>query len=203
MPSAVDLMMCNRESHNVDLIELLYKMWRFLFFFFEISKIVCILRCNFKNLLHFCMAKLNISDDWWTAPSEDSEGRTVLVTGRRALDNVIATGQYVYRIEMTWEYEPDKGGMPDFTTSSKMEVVTNLLQDTLRRDPVAVMTGIYTGAGERNWVFYAVSLKAFQAMLNTSLSSIEEQLPLTFIADQDPDWEEYREMCQCEIARED
>ncbi len=149
------------------------------------------------------MAKLNISDDWWTAPSEDSEGRTVLVTGRRSLENVIASHRYVYRIEMTWEYTPEKGGMPDYATSRKMEVVTNLLQEKLRSDPVAIMTGIYTGAGERNWVFYAVTLKAFQAVLNSALSSIEEQLPLTFIAAEDRDWEEYREMCECEIARED
>ena len=149
------------------------------------------------------MAKLNISDDWWTAPSEDKDGRTVMVTGRRALDNVIASRRYVYRIEMTWLYEPDRGGMPDFSTSRTMEKVTDAMQDALRRDPVAVMTGIYTGAGERNWVFYAVTLKAFQSFLNTALSSIDEQLPLTFHAEEDPNWEEYREMCQCEIAREE
>lgn len=149
------------------------------------------------------MAKLSISDDWWTAPSEDREGRTVMVTGRRSLNNVIESHRYVFRIEMTWEYEPDKGGMPDFTTSRKMEVVTDLLHDKLRRDPVAVMTGIYTGAGERNWVFYAVTLMAFQAVLNEALSTIDEQLPLTFHAEEDPEWEEYREMCQCEIAREE
>ena len=149
------------------------------------------------------MAKLNISEDWWTAPSEDQNGNTVMVTGRRSLENVIASQRYVYRIEMTWEYEPDKGGMPDFTTSRKMEVVTDLLHDKLRRDPVAVMTGIYTGAGERNWVFYALTLKAFQAVLNEALSTIDEQLPLTFHAEEDPEWEEYHEMCQCEIAREE
>lgn len=149
------------------------------------------------------MAKLKIIEDWWTAPSEDSEGRTVLVTGRRALDNVIATGRYRYRIEMTWLYEPDAAGMPSLDTSRTMETVTDALQDSLRRDPVAVMTGIYTGAGERNWVFYAVTLKSFQAMLNKALSAIEELLPLTFHAEEDPDWEEYREMCQSEIAREE
>ena len=149
------------------------------------------------------MAKLNISEDWWTAPSEDSEGRTVMVTGRRALDNVIATHRYNYRIEMTWLYDAGEDGMPDYPTSRLMETVTDALQESLRRDPMAIMTGIYTGAGERNWVFYTVSLRAFQAMLNQSLRAIEEQLPLTFHAEEDPEWEEYREMCQCEIAREE
>ena len=149
------------------------------------------------------MAKLNISEDWWTAPSEDSEGRTVLVTGRRSLDNVIASGRSIYRIEMTWLYEPDEGGMPNYATSRTMEAVTDAMHEAARRDPVVVNTGIYTGAGERNWVFYAVSLKAFQSFLNTALSDIDEQLPLSFHAEEDPEWEEYREMCQCEIAREE
>ena len=157
----------------------------------------------FKEACFLSMAKLRIIEDWWTAPSEDSEGRMVLVTGRRSLDNVIATGRYRFRIEMTWLYEPDSTGMPDYQTSRTMETVTDALQESLRRDPVAVMTGIYTGAGERNWVFYAVSLKAFQAMLNQALSCINEQLPLTFHAEEDPEWEEYREMCECEIAREE
>lgn len=148
------------------------------------------------------MAKLNISDDWWTAPSEDSEGRTVLVTGRRAMDNVIATGRYNYRIEMTWLYEPTPSGMPSDDTATLMETVTDALMQTLRRDPVAVMTGIYTGAGERNWVFYTITLKAFQAALNNALRNIPQQLPLSFHAEEDPRWEEYREMCQNEIAQE-
>ena len=40
-------------------------------------------------------------------------------------------------------------------------------------------------------------------MLNAALSGIPEQLPLTFHAEEDPTWEEYREMCQSEIAREE
>lgn len=29
------------------------------------------------------MAKLKISDDWWTAPAEGENGNLILVTGRR------------------------------------------------------------------------------------------------------------------------
>ena len=149
------------------------------------------------------MGKLNISNDWWTAPSEDSEGRTVLVTGRRAMDNVIATGKYKYRVEMTWLYRPHENGMPDYDTSVTMETVTDALHATLSHDQAAVMTGIYTGAGERNWVFYTQSLKEFQRVVNRALSVVEEQLPLSFHAEEDPGWEEYREMCRNEIAREE
>ena len=56
------------------------------------------------------MAKLRISDDWWTAPAQGENDSLILVTGRRALENIIATGLYRYRVEVTWYYEGDKKG---------------------------------------------------------------------------------------------
>lgn len=148
------------------------------------------------------MAKLRISDDWWTAPAQGDNGNLILVTGRRAMDNVIATGVYRYRVEVTWQYEGDEKGLPVFADSKLMEGVTDALNDSFDRDPVAVMTGIYTGDGQRNWVFYTRSLHIFQRKFNEALAPFPA-LPLEFEAEEDPDWQEYQEMCQCEISDSD
>ena len=145
------------------------------------------------------MAKLRISDDWWTAPAEGDNGALIMVTGRRAMDNVIATGVYRYRVEVTWPYEGDAKGLPSYADSKIMEEVTDALNDCFNHDPVAVMTGIYTGDGQRNWVFYTRSLHIFQRKFNEVMSPIPT-LPLQFEAEEDPDWQEYHEMCQCEVA---
>ncbi len=145
------------------------------------------------------MAKLRISNDWWTAPAEGENGSLILVTGRRAMDNVIETGVYRYRVEVTWHYDSDGKGLPQFADSKVMEEVTDALNESLDRDPVAVMTGIYTGDGQRNWVFYTRSLNIFQRKFNEVMSPFPT-LPLQFEAEEDPDWQEYHEMCQCEIA---
>ena len=144
------------------------------------------------------MAKLKIPNEWWTAPAESEDGQLIMVTGRSGLEQVKATGVFVYRIEVTWTYEPDAKGMPDYATSRLMEQVTEAMEAEFSKDPVAVNTGIYTGAGERNWVFYCRSLHIFQRKLNTILEPFET-LPLTFHAEDDPDWAEYAEMCQCEV----
>ena len=139
------------------------------------------------------MAKLKIGNEWWTSPTESETGALIMVTGRQGVEPVIATGKYNDRIEITWKYTPDKNGMPDFKTSSLMEPVTDELNNAFAKDSAAVMTGIYTGDGERNWVFYTLNPKKFQYMLNDALKDFE-LLPITLYAEKDPEWNEYREM---------
>lgn len=139
------------------------------------------------------MAKLKLTDEWWTSPAEADNGALVMVTGRRDMEPVIATGKYNYRIEITWKYEAEQNGMPDVATSTVMEEVQDALQADFMKDPVAVLTGIYTGNGERNWVFYAMSVKIFERKLNEDLARFE-LLPLTLYVENDPEWSEYQEM---------
>lgn len=146
------------------------------------------------------MAKLKITDEWWSAPAESENGELIIVTGRRNMDDVMATGKYVNRVEVTWLYA--EGGMPDVKTSETMEAVTDSLKEVFKKDPVAVLTGIYTGAGERNWVFYTMSLPIFGKKFNEALADFE-MLPLEFYADNDPDWLEYKELCETEIPDEE
>lgn len=144
------------------------------------------------------MSKLKLTDEWWTAPAQSDDGRLVMVTGRRDMEPAIATGFYNTRMEVTWRYGGPDAGMPPDATARLMEQVTTALADEFRRDPVAILTGIYTGAGERNWVFYVRSLHIFQRKINEILAPFE-QLPLEFYAEEDPEWEEYREMRETEI----
>lgn len=148
------------------------------------------------------MAKLQIGNEWWTAPAEADNGNLIMVTGRRDMDAVRDTGKYVYRVEITWRYGGEKQGMPDYKTSTLMEKVTDAMQAAFDADPVAVNTGIYTGDDVRNWVFYARSLHLFEKKLNESLAAFDK-LPLEIEAFEDPEWEEYAEMRETEILGED
>lgn len=145
------------------------------------------------------MAKFKITNEWWTAPAEAENGQIIMVTGRRNMQVVKETGVYNTRIEVTWTYEPDANGMPSFDESKLMEEANDAFEAAFGKDPVAVNTGIYTGAGERNWVFYTRSLHIFQRKLNEALAEMP-LLPLSFHAEDDPEWAEYAEMCETEIA---
>ena len=131
--------------------------------------------------------------DWWTAPTESENGNLIMVTGRRDIENFKNNPKFNIRIEVTWKYNSDKSGMPDFETSSLMEEVQTSIEDTFKTDPIAVLTGIYTGDGERNWIFYTLSTNIFGKKFNEALQSFE-LLPITIYAENDPEWNEYQEM---------
>lgn len=132
-------------------------------------------------------------NDWWTSPTESEDGRLIMVSGRRDIDKFRNNPRFSIRAEISWKYDGDASGMPDRSTSEMMEKVTDALQLTFKKDPVAVMTGIYTGDDRRDWIFYTASTHIFGRKINETLADFP-QLPLTIYTENDPDWDEYTEM---------
>ena len=139
------------------------------------------------------------NSDWWTAPAESDDGRLIMVTGRRDIAPFRRNPRFTIRIEIRWVYDSaDSAAMPADGDAATMGQATDSLLAVLAKDPVAVMTGIFTGAGERTWVFYTLSTHIFQKKLNEALADLP-LLPLEISAENDPDWEAYDEMSQLAI----
>lgn len=133
------------------------------------------------------------TSDWWTSPTESENGRLIMVTGRRDVDKFRNNSRFNIRVEISWKYEGDATGMPNYETSTLMEQVQEALETEFKKDPIAILTGIYTGDNERNWVFYTLSTHIFGRKLNEALVNFE-LLPITIYCENDPDWNEYQEM---------
>ncbi|MCM1331856.1 MAG: DUF695 domain-containing protein [Bacteroides sp.] len=131
--------------------------------------------------------------DWWTSPTESESGRLIMVTGRKDVQKFRTSGKYKIRVEITWKYPGNAAGMPDEPTATVMESVQEAMEASFKKDPVAVMTGIYTGDDERNWVFYTTSVHIFGKKINEALAPFD-LLPITIYTENDPDWAEYDEM---------
>lgn len=138
------------------------------------------------------------SGDWWTSPAESDNGKLIMVTGRRDVKKFRDNPRFNIRVEVTWKYDGDKSGMPDLETSELMEQVQETLSAVFKADPVAVLTGIYTGDNRRDWVFYTLSTHIFGRKLNEALEPFP-LLPLEIYCENDPDWAEYDEMKQTYI----
>lgn len=125
-----------------------------------------------------------------------------MATVRKDADAFRSNPRFKFRIEVTWTYEPDSKGMPSEEVSELMEAVGEKLEGVFHKDPVAVLTGIYTGEGARDLVFYTLSLHIFQRKFNEALAEFPP-LPLEFSAEEDPSWEEYSHMLALAEAAEE
>lgn len=137
---------------------------------------------------------MKLSNVWFTALSEDEFGRMITVNGRDELTEFIQSGKFKERAEVTWKYEGDEKGMPSEAEAERMEVVQAALQKAMeKKDKLSILTSVYTGGGEKVWVFYTRTVRVFGERLNEALAPFE-LLPISIYTEVDPEWEEYLDM---------
>ena len=69
-------------------------------------------------------------------------------------------------------------------------------------DKLAILTGNYTGGGQKDWTFYTRHLPSFGERLNECLAPYPT-LPLEIHCEEDPDWSDYHEMLALETDDSD
>ncbi len=136
---------------------------------------------------------MKLSDEWFTALSQNDNGQLITVSGRDELTEFVNSGKYNERAEVTWKYEGDEKGMPPESIAKQIEAVEEALRHVMEKDKLAITTAIYTGGGEKTWVFYTRTARVFGERLNEALASFE-LLPITIYTEVDPGWEEYLDM---------
>ncbi len=134
-------------------------------------------------------------DDRITAPATDDNGNTIIVTAITDVAKFRSKPKYAIRVEITFPYSADSLGFPEAKDAELLETITANFEKLLKGKNTAILTGIYTGAGERNWVFYTFSTDIFNRFLNHALAELP-LLPLRITAENDPDWAEYDEMLE-------
>lgn len=140
-------------------------------------------------------------NEWFTTPAVDDNGNTIIVTGRLDVDSYRSRERNNIRVEVTLPYTPAGPlGFPDDSTAELLDTITESFHANLKGKNTALLTGIFTGGGERNWVFYTFSTESFNGFLNRSLSELP-MLPLSIYAENDPEWAAYDEMLQVGVTR--
>ncbi len=135
---------------------------------------------------------MKLTDNWFTALSEEN-GQLVYVSGRKDLEAFRQKGALRIRAEIKWSYSADSTGMPEAKEGELIAEVEEILRRAMEKDKLAILTGNYTGAGAKYWVFYTRHLPSFGERLNDCLAKYE-LLPLEIQCEEDPDWEEYSDM---------
>lgn len=136
---------------------------------------------------------MRLSDNWFTALSEADNGKLVFVTGRLELDEFRLSRKLRVRVEIRWAYNSDSEGMPQEQDAELIAEIEPLLRKAMERDKLAILTGNYTGAGEKYWIWYTRHLPSFGERLNQVLAPYPT-LPLDIHCEEDEDWDEYLDM---------
>lgn len=128
---------------------------------------------------------------WLTTPLEsDESGKLIMGTVRKDVDKFRSTGKFKYRVVAIWSYEAADKGMPSESDAEMMEKFQETVEQVFAKDPVAVLTGVFTGEGARDFEFYTLSLHIFQRKFNEALADFP-MLPLSFVAEEDEEWSQY------------
>lgn len=136
---------------------------------------------------------MKLSDKWFTAFSENDHGDLINIRGREDLDEFISSGKFKERVEITWKYTPDEKALPQEEEAELMDSAENAIRKVMEKDKLAILSSIYTGGGEKIWVFYTRTSRVFGEYLNEALKDFE-LLPISIYVEVDTDWEEYKDM---------
>lgn len=135
-----------------------------------------------------------LTNEWFSSLGETEKGDSIFITGRDDIEAFKDSGKFKQRVEIYWKYTADSKGMPLEQDAKLINEVQETLQKAMEKDKLAILTGIYTGDGERTWVFYVRTSQIFGERLNTTLQHWEQLLPITIYVENDSEWNEYREM---------
>ena len=122
-------------------------------------------------------------DIWITIPTTDDDGHTIIVTANTDVEKFRSKPKYSIRIEITLDYNSGPLGFPDDADAEMLEKVTDAFHAGLKGQNTAIITGIYTGAGRRNWYSThstpGFSIHSSTARLRRSRSSRSKSQPRT------------------------
>ena len=135
------------------------------------------------------------TDAWNIAKGKNPERPTVL-RFRPSLEAFLGDEAYPRRLTIVWQFEAaDATGMPTDTQSADMKEFEDMLIAALDPDRLAILAFVFTTAGTREWNFYLSDVSEVGIRINQALSTIP-QLPIDLTVEDDPNWDELRQVFQ-------
>lgn len=145
---------------------------------------------------------MKLTDNWVTSLSQNEAGQLIFITGRLDLEDFRLSRKLKVCVEIRWSYSADSEGMPEEEDAHLISEIEPLLRKAMEKDKLAILTGNYTGGGEKYWVWYTRHLPTFGERLNAVLAPYKT-LPLEIECTEDEDWDEYLDMLSMQMSDED
>jgi hypothetical protein len=126
-------------------------------------------------------------DDTWTIGTADQDGQPIIVRVRAALPDLAQRKALGQLIVIGWPYDGNAAGLPDAGDSAAMQAFEDAIEAGVERKGAGVQAASLTGAGHKEWRYYAADADAFVAALNDSLDG-HPTYPLEIEMFDDAEW---------------
>ena len=127
-------------------------------------------------------------DRWCVATGAD--GEMPLIFRIRKVSPEIKRKAFPQLLAISWEYNPEEGGMPSSDAKKRMDLLEELLERALEDSGNAMLTVVVTGNGIREWQWYSKSVDKTMSHINSALAG-HEVFPIQISNDDDLFWDAY------------
>ena len=127
-------------------------------------------------------------DDTWTVGTADQDGQPIIIRVRGRLPDAAAREANSQLVVIGWPYDGNETGLPLEADKASMDRLEEALEAGLAGTTLGVQVASLTGAGHREWRYYAADADAFVAALNAILGG-HPTYPLEIEMFDDAEWQ--------------
>jgi hypothetical protein len=127
-------------------------------------------------------------DDTWTVGTADQDGQPIVIRVRGELPAAAEREAHSQLIVVGWPYDGTDSGLPGAGDRASMQAFEDAVEAGVERSGAGVQVASLTGAGHKEWRYYAPDADAFVAALNASLEG-HPTYPLEIEMFDDADWQ--------------
>ena len=127
-------------------------------------------------------------DDTWTVGTADQDGQPIIIRVRSQLPDAAARHGHHQLIVVGWPYDGTDTGLPTADDTASMQAFEDAVEAGLARSGIGVQVASLSGAGHKEWRYYAPDADAFVSALNASLDG-HPTYPLEIEMFDDADWQ--------------
>jgi hypothetical protein len=124
----------------------------------------------------------------WIVATADQDGQTILLRMRDAMPDAAARAAYPQLVVIGWPYDGVESGMPTEADAAAMQRCEDAIEAGLGDETLGLQVASLTGAGHKEWRYYASDADAFVERLNASLED-HGAYPLEIEMFDDAEWE--------------
>jgi hypothetical protein len=127
-------------------------------------------------------------DDTWTVGTAEQDGLPLVIRVRGQMPPAPERQRHAHLVVVGWPYDGTDTGLPTDADGALMQAFEDAVAAGAERGGTGIQVASITGAGHKEWRYYAADAEAFVAALNASLDG-HPTYPLEIEMFDDSEWQ--------------